>query len=763
MKFLLLLLVVSISVYLYPMKRGHAENKKMSNNRHVQQNTITNSDATKEEVEKERIEESSCTETIQIQDVIMYDSALSQELVKAVEARNESDVRKLLQAGVDPHARDSNEIPCLCIAATKGYEEIVKALLENKADPDQTYKDSLGLKGITPLIAAARQGHREVARLLLAYKVHVNAQTNLGSTALLYAVDKEWKDIVEMLIDHGANVNAQDDRGFSPLMGAVGKGNKEIVEILIVKGASVNVRDGYNRTALGMAIEGRDKEIVKILLDKGADTTITGRWTPYGVDCVTPLMYAVDEECKDIVEMLIAHGAGVNAHFSNGFTALMGAVGKGNKEIVEILIAARADVKAQDSNGRTALIRAIQRGDKEVVKMLLDKGANKEELLTMRGRGAAITDDTPLMLATLKGHKEIAEILIIYGADVNAQDSRGYTALMWAIDKGHKEIVKLLLDKGANITTPYNIYINHMRIVEMRGSIYLMLAVERGYTQIVEMLIAYGADINAQNSSGYTALTQAIIRGHKEVTALLLKHKAKVTEQIKALIASVSAIDECKFIVNLYLRRETQSYIAHPQEYARQHRECYLEERKYSRDCKHSPYLYLLNGDVDHNNRTHQTVLIWASICGHTEAVKELLKADLPLWYLNAQDKYGRTALMYALIYGHIDVAQLLIQAYERKSKQAYEALEKEANTAKKEQLEQELKKVKRAINITDAQGNSAFSYALEKRDSTIVLRFLQAGARPSIAEIKTIAEQDKKDLLLELMIRGFINPYGDK
>ena len=55
------------------------------------------------------------------------------------------------------------------------------------------------------------------------------------------------------------------------------------------------------------------------------------------------------------------------------------------------------------------------------------------------------------MLSSEKGHKEIAELLLEKGADVNAKGKSGLTALMSASLRGHKEIAVLLIEKGAEI------------------------------------------------------------------------------------------------------------------------------------------------------------------------------------------------------------------------------------------------------------------------------------------------------------------------
>ena len=55
------------------------------------------------------------------------------------------------------------------------------------------------------------------------------------------------------------------------------------------------------------------------------------------------------------------------------------------------------------------------------------------------------------MVASVQGHKEVVELLLAKGADVNAKTTDGTTALMVASMKDHKEVVETLLDKGADI------------------------------------------------------------------------------------------------------------------------------------------------------------------------------------------------------------------------------------------------------------------------------------------------------------------------
>jgi ankyrin repeat protein len=61
-----------------------------------------------------------------------------------------------------------------------------------------------------------------------------------------------------------------------------------------------------------------------------------------------------------------------------------------------------------------------------------------------------------LHYAAYGGHKEIAELLIAEGADVNAKDEDGVTPLHEAAFGGYKEIAELLIAKGADVNAKNN-------------------------------------------------------------------------------------------------------------------------------------------------------------------------------------------------------------------------------------------------------------------------------------------------------------------
>ena len=120
--------------------------------------------------------------------------------------------------------------------------------------------------------------------------------------------------------------------------------------------------------------------------------------------------------------------------------ALLEAARKGNIEAVKQHLAAGTDVNAKSERGATPLHRAATFGHKEIAELLIDKGADVNAVGGLLGW-------TPLHSAANGGHKEVAELLITKGADVNA-NIRGWTPLHEAVDEGHTETADLLRKHG---------------------------------------------------------------------------------------------------------------------------------------------------------------------------------------------------------------------------------------------------------------------------------------------------------------------------
>ena len=125
---------------------------------------------------------------------------------------------------------------------------------------------------------------------------------------------------------------------------------------------------------------------------------------------------------------------------------------------------------------------------------------------------------TPLHYASTK---EIVELLIAKGADVNAKSSDGSTPLHDAAYYGRTIIAELLIAKGADVNAKDEVGLTPLHRANLTK-------------EIAELLIAEGADVNAKEKYGETPLNWAILLGQTETADLLRKHGGKTGEELKA-------------------------------------------------------------------------------------------------------------------------------------------------------------------------------------------------------------------------------------
>lgn len=128
-----------------------------------------------------------------------------------------------------------------------------------------------------------------------------------------------------------------------------------------------------------------------------------------GDDTTSPLYLAIDRERPDIIGLLTANGADVNAKTTRGTTPLHYACEHARSTaVVTVLIEAGADVNARDLAQRTPLHWAADSGATDLVDLLIERGADinaKDELLW-----------TPLKLATMKNSTSVRDLLLKHGA-----------------------------------------------------------------------------------------------------------------------------------------------------------------------------------------------------------------------------------------------------------------------------------------------------------------------------------------------------------
>lgn len=218
----------------------------------------------------------------------------------------------------------------------------------------------------------------------------------------------------------------------------VKKGDLDMIKVILESDPDLlDVRDANDRTPLMQALFSRQVAVFKYLLEKGADVNAANK------DGFTLLHFAVFSAQKELVEMLIAKGAPLDANANViAATPLDLAISGRHLDIVKLLITKGAALDLKDKKGFTPLMKAISTGQADMVQVLVDKGASLNEKDEM--------GSTPLLLAALTGQKILAEWLVEKGADVNAMNALGGTPASVAFREGHRDIADMLIAKGAN-------------------------------------------------------------------------------------------------------------------------------------------------------------------------------------------------------------------------------------------------------------------------------------------------------------------------
>ncbi|ART52044.1 hypothetical protein CBP34_10810 [Acidovorax carolinensis] len=156
------------------------------------------------------------------------------------------------------------------------------------------------------------------------------------------------------------------------------------------------------------------------------------------------------------------------------------------------------DPNTRDPRGQVGLAMALQLDSRKAFDALM--GARQ---LNVEARNAQ--DESPLMLAAIKGHIEAVKALIARDADVNKP---GWTALHYAASgttPEHTRIIALLLENHAYIDA-----------ASPNGTTPLMMAAQYGTSDAVQLLLDEGADPSLKNQLGLTASDFALRVSRKE-------------------------------------------------------------------------------------------------------------------------------------------------------------------------------------------------------------------------------------------------------
>jgi len=265
-------------------------------------------------------------------------------------------------------------------------------------------------------------------------------------------------------------------------------------------------------------------------------------------DRTTPLHLAAARGYAEVMEMLLAVGADIDARDHGGQTPLHAMVDRcARADVAALLLAAGADIDARDARVHTPVsvaARFIHRSQGwadhgGLTSFLLDRGASLDAWT------ATILDHDADLAALLEAEPTLAKSREPEGTPMGM----GLTPLHHAAERGYPGVVQVLLDHGADV-----------RAVDGRGRPPLYLAAQRVWMRkmrpspdVVDLLVARSdpldacalavlgrtaelaasiaadpAAVHARDAGGYTPVHLAAWNGQAETVALLLDAGAEI-------------------------------------------------------------------------------------------------------------------------------------------------------------------------------------------------------------------------------------------
>ncbi|MFZ0748899.1 MAG: ankyrin repeat domain-containing protein [Pyrinomonadaceae bacterium] len=290
-------------------------------------------------------------------------------------------------------------------------------------------------------------------------------------------------------------------------------------------------------------------------------------------------------------------------------------------------------------------------------------------------------DGEPLLNhAVERGNREMAQVMMGAGANVNRRSTFGRTAIMALSEKTPVELVRDLIEAGAK-----------MNARDYGGQSLLMIAARSGTPAVLREVVKAGARVDARDSSGETALFAAVRANNLEVIDILIGAGADVNAKDEdgqtALMATLFALDLKTFTA--------------------------LVEKGAAVDLS------------DDEGRT----LLMLAVANEEPGIVELLLQMTST--LNATDSNGSTALMVAVESGPVKSAQLLIRAgalLETRDVEGRTALLRAASHGSVEMVEV-LVAAGADFTVSDKEGKTALALAREAEQEDIVGFLKERGA----------------------------------
>ncbi|MEN9574491.1 MAG: hypothetical protein RL514_2346 [Verrucomicrobiota bacterium] len=357
--------------------------------------------------------------------------------------------------------------------------------------------DQFGDAG-TPLHFAVQYGQRGALQLLLQHQAPVNAVDRASRTPLHNAVARDQLPAAMLLLRAGASASVPDADGNTPLHLTAAHSGGSATEILLDAKADPNQTNRLGQTALDLAAQRNLAWMVLRLTQAGAEV----RAVPNGR---TSLLHSAAESGDlDLLQLALARKLPVDARDAQGRTPFRCALEQGRLEVAHLLLAAGADINARDTNGATALHWCVRHGIDALPNPL------PQPVFFQANTNVAV-GPTPQIGAQLAGLSPIL-FLLERRADVTANNFTGGTPLHELLESAHYRQSRPSSTVARNIAQAMDLLMRYgakLEAADTNGATPLHRAAQRGNLDHADILIARGADLEARDRLGRTPVMLA--------------------------------------------------------------------------------------------------------------------------------------------------------------------------------------------------------------------------------------------------------------
>lgn len=246
-------------------------------------------------------------------------------------------------------------------------------------------------------------------------------------------------------------------------------------------------------------------------------STGTGRFEEFDLNLL--LSRAAFLGRQEVITSLLKKGAKGDVCDRVGRTALHYAVAGGDDVVVRLILehCTTESINVADCKHWTPLHTAVAKMCEGIVALLLEHGADIHTKIPHNCAPCRLgeTQSEAIHLAAIKTHKEITQMLLDAGADVNTADEVGHTPLHYAAWRDNEDYFEFLLDNNALVDT-----------LDRHKRSPLHIAALQGRTGYAKRLIDAGCPSAQLDCWDLTPRLIARARGHKLMEDLMASYEA---------------------------------------------------------------------------------------------------------------------------------------------------------------------------------------------------------------------------------------------